>query len=183
VLAATDVPLDGAFFSFDDVAIDITDFLVTVPTTTLIPITPYGGYDQFRIESASVAPGVGFATLFGSSPGAGQFNVLAGPVDIEGVYSAFDSGAATPPAVNLSVPFTDDSLLNSSINTGTGDFELLGVTLTTLPGSAFGETADLQVKADIFFTGVVPEPSTAGLMGLGLLGLAWRARRRGRRDL
>ena len=184
VVADTQVPLDGVFVTFDDTAVDVVDFSITIPQTGLLSMLPpgYDGFDQFVIESASLAPAPTFTTLFGQDLGGGQFAFLAGPVDIDGFYSASDSTSTQGPVSNLSAPFTDMSNINGSINIGTGQFSLIGVTLTTLLGTSFaGETDNLQVKGDIFFTGVIPEPSTGLLLGLGLTGLAgWRrvARRR-----
>ena len=88
VLEPTEVPLDGVYVTFDADTITLTDFLVTVPTTGTITLAqPYGGNTQFVIESASLQPGSGFATLFGSVEGPGQYSFLAGPIDIDGVYS------------------------------------------------------------------------------------------------
>jgi hypothetical protein len=176
VLAPTEVPLDGAYVTFDEDTITLTDFLVTVPATGTIALAvPYGGNTQFAIESASLEPGAGFAMLFGFSSGPGQYTFAAGPVDIDGVYSV------PPDVMNYSVPFTDDSFISGSIDVLGGGFTLTGITLTELPGAAFGESADLQVKADITFVGMflIPEPGTASLLGLGLVGIA--AARRPRR--
>ena len=106
--------------------------------------------------------------------GPGQYSFLAGPIDIDGVYSI------PPAAMNYAVPFTDDSYLSGSIDVNMAYFTLTGITLTELPGIAFGEAGDLQVKADITFTGmfVIPEPGTAGLVAMGLIGMAAARRAR-----
>ena len=178
VLEPTQIDLDGSYVIFDEDTITLTDFLVTVPATGTIPLTiPYGGNTQFRIESASLQPGDGFAT-FGSVDGPGQYSFFAYPVDINGVYSI------PPDITNYPVPFTDDSsAISGSIDVNMGYFTLTGITLTELPGAAFEEAGDLQVKADITFTGmfVIPEPGTAGLLGLGLIGIAAARRSRGAR--
>jgi hypothetical protein len=174
VLAPTEVPLSGAYVTFDDATITLTDFLVTVPATGTIALAvPYGGNTQFAIESASLQPGGGFATLFGSEDAPGQYSFLAGPVDIDGVYSV------PPDVMSYWVPFTDDGFISGSIDINLGQFTLTGITLTELPAEAFGEAADLQVKADITFVGMflIPEPGTASLLGLGFIGIA-AARRR-----
>lgn len=178
VLAATTVPLDGVFVTFDAMTIDLTDLLITIPTTGTINLSsPYGDYDQFVIESADISPGTGFATLLGQDNGGGNYSFLAGPLDINGVYSATDTDNIAPPIMNVSAPFTDESLISASINVNTGTLTMSGITLATLPGEAFGEPDDLSIKADIVFTGVVPEPGTGLMLGLGLAALAAKRRR------
>jgi hypothetical protein len=174
VLEPTVIDLDGAYVIFDEDTITLTDFLVTVPATGTIPLAiPYGGNTQFAIESASLQPGVGFFT-FGSAGDPGQYSFFAFPIDIDGVYSV------PPDLTNFPVPFTDDSVLSGSIDVNMGYFTLTGITLANLPGSEFGEAGDLQVKADITFVGmfVIPEPGTAGLVGMGLVGIATARRSR-----
>jgi hypothetical protein len=178
VLSTTVLPLDGVFVDFDAGTIDLTDLLITIPTTGVISLaTPYGGYDQIVIESATISPGVGFGTLLGQDDGGGNYSFLVGPMDIDGVYSASDSTLVNPPAMNMPVPFTDNSLISGSINIDTGTLTLSGITLTTLSGAAFGETDDLSIKADIVFVGVVPEPSAATLFGLGVVVIGCTRRR------
>jgi hypothetical protein len=178
VLDTTVVPLDGAYVAFDESTIDVTDLLLTIPTSGIIGLdVAYGGYDEFRIESADISPAPGYTTLFGQDNGSGNFSFVAAPLDINGVYSAFDSTMTNPDVNDIAAPFTDMSSINGSININTGVLTLVGITLASLPGSEFGEGDDLVVKADITVTGV-PEPSTALLTGLGLTALAATSSRR-----
>lgn len=171
ILAPVQVPMDGVFVEFDDTgAGTLVDFLITIPTTPLLMLTqPYGGYDQFEIESADLSPGVGFTNLFNQNLGGGLYSVLASPLDANGVYSAYDSTMTNPPLANIAVPFTDTSSINGTVNIMMGTLELTGITLAQVPAGFFpGEVDDLEIKADLLFTGSVPEPATGLLFGLGL---------------
>jgi hypothetical protein len=180
VLSATVVAIDGVFIEFDEAGNgQLVDFDITLPQSgTLNLSTPYGGYDQVVIESADLSPGIGFSNLNNQNLGGGIYTFLAGPTDINGVYSASDSTLTNPPMMNVPVPFVDTSLLSGTVNVTLGTLELTGITLTMLPGGAFGEANDLVVKADISFTGLVPEPGTGLLMGVGLTLMTIRRRSR-----
>jgi len=180
VLSATVVSLDGVFIEFDASGNgQLVDFLITLPQSPTLTLTsPYGGYDEVVIESADLSPGIGFGNLSNQNLGGGVYSFLAGPIDINGVYSASDSTLTNPPQLNVPVPFTDTSFINGTVDVTLGTLELLGLTLTRLPAAFFGETNDLVVKADIMFTGLVPEPGTGLLVGAGLTLMAIRRRSR-----
>jgi len=176
----TTISLDGVFVTFDAALGELIDFSITAPLSGAIPmLQSYGGFDTFVVESASIVPGGTYSSIFTSMIGPATYSFLVGPVDVAGVYGAFNSGGPPPfPVSGVPVPFAGLSFLNGTINTDTLVLELLGITLAEIPGASFGEADDLIVKADITWTGLVPEPSTALLMGLGLVSLS--VRRNGR---
>jgi len=173
------IALDGVFVTFDPDVPEVVDFSITAPQSAPITmVNPYGGFDTFVVESASIVPGGSFSNFSVTSTGPNTWAFLIGPVDVAGVYSAWNSGGPPPdPVMNLAAPFTGTSYLNGSIDTDLMTFELLGVTLADLLGSNFGESEDLIMKADITWTGTVPEPGTAALLATGLTGLAAFRRR------
>jgi hypothetical protein len=62
-----------------------------------------------------------------------------------------------------------------TLDINTGILDLQGVTLGSI--LVPGEADPLIIKADILFTGLVPEPGTGILVGIGLAGLAYARRR------
>src|SRR5690606_13602785 len=68
--------------------------------------------------------------------------------------------------------------LSGQISLGNGTLSLTGITLGVLNLPAAGPFSGgaVTIKADLVFTGIVPEPGTAALFGAGLLGLAARGR-------
>jgi hypothetical protein len=123
----------------------------------------------------TLTPDVGYSSA-GMFLGAGQYSVQMGPVYVDSVYSAEDSNNVNPPVYDVPLPFTNPSL-NASVDTDLVIFEMIGVTLGVIPGALVGESADLIVKGDITFVGIVPEPGTGLLMALGLSGIAVLRRR------
>jgi len=116
VLSETLIPLSGAFVTFDATGDgQLVDFDITIPQTSVLGLdTPYGGYDEVVIESADLMPGVGFSNLFNTDVGGGVYTFLAGPIDIDGVYSASDSTARPPPTESTSPPAAALNLLSFS---------------------------------------------------------------------
>ena len=164
------VDLDGTFVDFETSPVGITDFVFSIGTSAPIAmLTPYGGYDTFVIESALLTPGTSFSSS-GLFVGGSEYSVSMGPIDVDAVYSASDSTLTNPPASNIPISFTNPTL-NATVDANLVTFEMVGITLGVIPPLP-GETSPLVVKGDITFVGIIPEPTTGLLVGMGLFGLA-----------
>lgn len=174
------VPLTGTQVTFDTgPPAGLTSFLFTAGPVGPLPLAGIFSGVSVTLGSLSIAPGVGYSsTATGPSPLPGTYNYTASNVAVSGVASLSGLVTLPPTAFGTSNPF-----LAGQVNvTGTGTLALNGITLGTLtippiPAIFYpGGTATL--KADVLFTGIVPEPGTALLLAAGLAGLV--ATRRGR---
>lgn len=166
-------PLSGSFVDFSSTApIGLTNFLLTIPQSGFLLSSPYGGYDDIVIESVTLTPGTGYTTS-GVSTGAFSFDVDGSPVEVNAVYSAIDTSGTNAPISYAALP-TFTTGFNGTVVTDLMVFQLNGLTIGQIPGAwvPVPETADLIVKGDITFFGVVPEPATGTLVAVGLLGVA-----------
>ena len=153
--------------------------VVLEPNIGLSLSSPYGGYDSIVIESASIAGGLGYTSSQIASTGT-SFTVLGGPLEVNGTYGATDSLGVSPSASGIPITYTMQSL--TGVVTSTSSVAFNAFTLNALNGAGFGETDDLIIFATINITPssltVIPEPSTALLVSMGLGLLADGSRRR-----
>ncbi len=153
--------------------------LVLDPNISLSLSTPYGGYDEITIETASLTSDVGFGPIMPPSPGGSGYTVFVGPLTVNGSWGATDSSGTNPVAGGVPISYPVPSL-SAVVNTSPL-VSIVGVTLTALDGATYGEASDLTVLASFAVNNVVviPEPGTALLVASGLLILAARHRRLG----
>ncbi|MCA9506604.1 MAG: PEP-CTERM sorting domain-containing protein [Myxococcales bacterium] len=106
--------------------------------------------------------------------GAGSFSLATMlTADVSGVFP--DTSTFGPAPVSS---LTSSAVGSLAVSGDTITLGLVGVNLATFPQLANPGAPDIVVKADFTFFGVVPEPGTALLLGMGLMGLsAARSRR------
>jgi len=174
------VPLTGTQVTFDTSPIALTSFQFTAGPAGPLPLSGIFSGVSVTLSSLNIVPGGSYSSS-GSGPIAplSTYNYLANNIAVSGVASLSGLATTGPTAFGTNNPFLSGKIrLN-----GSGQLTLNGITLGTLaipaiPSIFFpGGTATL--KADVLFTGLVPEPGTGLLLGAGFAGLA-AARRRTR---
>jgi hypothetical protein len=128
--------------------------------------------DEITVDNAVIinAPGTGGdPDATAAVTGGGSFSLdteMSG--DVSGVFPDTTPFPSTP-FTSLTSGASGSLLLNEA----TLQLALIGVNIATFGTASNPGSGEIEVKADIFFVStVIPEPGTAVLMGLGLVGLA-----------
>jgi hypothetical protein len=180
VAGPVSVPLSGLSVTVNEGTFTFNNATFTIGSTPNISISPtYLGYDTIHIDFATLTGGggVGSISLVDAGPPK-EYSYAIGPITVSGQFDAFDSGGPPPPNLN-DMPF---GFINPSasgtifIDPSLGQLDLDGITLGSI--QPLGAPFPLVLKGDFTFTGIVPEPGTALLLGSGMLGLAAAGRRR-----
>jgi len=176
------VPLGGTFVVYDpDLGANGTILDIQfVPTGTFnLDLDPIEAVlDQITVANAMIinAPGTPDATA-AVTAGGSFFLDTEMSADVSGVFPDTTPFPSTP-----FTSLTSGAGGSLAVSGDTLQLALFGVNLATFGTATNPGSNEIEVKADIFFIStVVPEPGTALLMGLGLIGLAGtRNSRRGR---
>jgi PEP-CTERM motif len=173
------IALDGVKVRVDEAGLTLTLIDLSMGSSGSIAISPdYLGYNSINIDFASLTASGGSLTLVDPGPPA-EYGYTIGPVMVAGQFDATN----TNPFLNLTnqyFGFNNPSASGTIFVDGmTGELFLDGITLGSIDPDGPGGMDPLVLKGDFTFTGLVPEPGTALLLGLGLVGLA-RFGRRGR---
>ena len=166
-----EVMLGGSFVDFDPV-LGANGSIVGLQ---LIPSASFDldldqtlvGFDMIQVSGAMLDHAVG-AT--GAVSPAGSFA-------LDTVMSGTITGIGGPPPSTFVSSTTSGAVGSVGISGDTLSLGLFGVNLASFQ-SLTNPSDIIEVKADFSFVGVVPEPGTAVLLGLGLLGLSARGRDR-----
>jgi hypothetical protein len=166
-----EVVLGGSFVDFDPILgpngsvvgmqlIPASSFQLNLDETVV-------GYDMIEVSGASLDHALG---AIGAVSALGSFN-------IDTVMSGTIEGIGGPPPATFVSSTTSGASGTLGISGDTLTLGLFGVNLAQF--QSLTNPADIiEVKADFSFVGGVPEPGTAVLLGLGLLGLSARGRQR-----
>ena len=165
------VSLGGSFVDFDLLAGPYG----TITGLELIPTGSFNldldqtvaGFDLIQISGASLVEDLG---AIGVVSGGGSFA-------IDTIMSATIAGIGGPPPATFVSSLQSGSTGIMGVSGDTLTLGLFGINLATFQNlNNPGEL--IEIKADFSFIGVVPEPTTATLLGLGLAGLNAAGRRK-----
>jgi hypothetical protein len=169
------VPLNGSAVQIDEPG-TLNYLIITIGSSGPIAIAPsYLGYNSINIDNATLSAFGGTLSVFDPGPPAG-YNYSIGPVNITGQFDATN----TNPFMNLTntaFGFSNPSASGTLYVDTNVALALDGITIGSIDPDGPGGMDPLVLKGDFIFEGTVPEPGTAILLGLGLVGLARRVRR------
>ena len=172
------VGLTGVSVTVDTTASTLNSLSFTVgPMASSVTLSPdYAGYDTFHLDGAVVSGTGGTLSL-----------VTLGPPDeygfsitlaVTGQFDASSPSDPTPPNINDALFTLPGAAGSGTIFIDGNDLYLTSFTIGEIDPDGLGGEEPLLVKGDFVFVGIVPEPTTALLLGGGLLALAGMARRR-----
>jgi hypothetical protein len=177
VAGPVNVALTGVAVTVNEATLSVNSISFTVGSSGSVAISPsYLGFTSINIDFASLNAVGGTLSLVDPGPPT-EYGYTVGPVSVAGQFDAVN----LIPANNINnAPFGFvNATANGSIfiDPGLGELFLDGITLGQIDPDGPGGMAPLVLKGDFTFTGAVPEPGTALLLGFGIAGLAGLRRR------
>ena len=193
VLDEQDIPLTGQYIEFDDMVPELLDIVLTMGSEGPFTLTQaFNGYDTITIHSAALQPcspctadNSAIVNFDGSmvsvlNAAVANFSYVAKHLQVVANISASNSaGPPPPPLVNAPFMTWNPTAAGTiTLNTTTNQLIMSGITIATIQ-DALNANKVLSIKGDFTFEGnpAAPEPGSAILLGVGLLGLLAAGRR------
>jgi hypothetical protein len=164
----------------DEAALTLNAISLSMGSTGSVAISPsYLGFTSINIDFASLSATGGTLSLVDPGPPA-EYGYFIAPVTVSGQFDAVNVVPANS-LVDAYFGFVNPSASGTVfVDVVNGTLDLDGITLGTLDPDGPGGEEPLVVKGDFFFSGEVPEPGAALLLGTAAATLIVSVQRRRR---
>jgi hypothetical protein len=165
------VDTDPGFLDLNSLTFAVGSFAAPV---TLTP--DYAGYDTFNLDGALVSGTGGSISLVAAGPpDEYSFSITLG---VTGQFDATSPTDPTPPNITDALFTLPGAAGSGTLFIDGNDLFLTSFVIGEIDPDGDGGESPLLVKGDFVFVALVPEPTTALLLGGGLVALAGVVRRR-----
>ncbi len=184
-IGAIDFTAGGSTLSgtirMDDTDYTVTDFNIILGSASTTLSSSYGGYDTVGIVSSSLSDGAAFISTPLGPPLGGTYSSISTPASVASIYDASDSTGTYVSVSGVPLNFSAGAVSVFATPGGMLHITISAVTLAVITpqGLPVVEVHPLQVIGSLQLNATsVPEPSTALLVALGMVGMGMIRRQR-----